>query len=69
MLVFKLLMTPLVVGLISLAGRRWGARVSGWRVGLPLTSAPITMFLFCLTHARRRIVALETAHTGSPTQS
>jgi hypothetical protein len=45
MLVFKLLLTPLFVGLISLAGRRWGAQVSGWLVGLPLTSAPITLFL------------------------
>jgi hypothetical protein len=35
MLVFKLLLTPLFVGLISLAGRHWGAQVSGWLVGLP----------------------------------
>ena len=45
MLVLKLLLTPLFVGLISLAGRRWGTQVSGWLVGLPLTSAPITVFL------------------------
>lgn len=41
----KVLLTPLFVGLISVAGRRWGAQVSGWLVGLPLTSAPITLFL------------------------
>lgn len=45
MLVLKLLLTPLFVGLISLASRRWGTQVSGWLVGLPLTSAPITLFL------------------------
>jgi hypothetical protein len=45
MLVFKLLLTPLFIGLISLAGRRWGTQVSGWLVGLPLTSAPVILFL------------------------
>lgn len=45
MLLYKLLLTPLLVGLISLAGRRWGTTVSGWLVGLPLTSAPVTLFL------------------------
>ena len=45
MLVFKLLLTPLFIGLIGLADRRWGAKVSGWLVGLPLTSAPVTLFI------------------------
>jgi hypothetical protein len=45
MLVFKLLLTPLFIGLISLADRRWGAKVGGWLVGLPLTSAPVTLFI------------------------
>ncbi|GAC1626877.1 MAG: hypothetical protein NVS4B11_23810 [Ktedonobacteraceae bacterium] len=45
MLVFKLLLTPLLVGLVSLAGRRWGPAVSGWLVGLPLTSGPVALFL------------------------
>jgi hypothetical protein len=45
MLALKLLLTPVLVGLISLAGRRWGTRVSGWLVGLPLTSAPIAFFV------------------------
>lgn len=42
---FKLLVTPLLVGLVSLAGRRWGPVVSGWLVGLPLTSGPVALFL------------------------
>ncbi len=45
LLVFKLLLTPLLVGLVSLTGRRWGPVVSGWLVGLPLTSGPIALFL------------------------
>jgi len=44
-LVFKLLLTPFLVGLVSLAGRRWGPVVSGWLVGLPLTSGPVALFL------------------------
>lgn len=45
MLAFKLLLTPFLIGLIGLADRRWGAKVSGWLVGLPLTSAPLIVFV------------------------
>ncbi|NWJ46809.1 MAG: hypothetical protein HXX08_13110 [Chloroflexi bacterium] len=45
MIALKLVLTPLLVGFISLAGRKWGSRVSGWLIGLPLTSAPVTLFL------------------------
>jgi hypothetical protein len=45
MLVFKLLLTPVLIGLVSLAGRRWGPAVSGWLVGLPLTAGPVALFL------------------------
>jgi hypothetical protein len=45
MLALKLLLTPTILGLVSLAGRRWGPVVSGWLVGLPLTSGPIVLFL------------------------
>ena len=44
-LVLKLVLTPALIGTASLAGRRWGPAVSGWVVGLPLTSAPISFFL------------------------
>jgi hypothetical protein len=44
-LVLKLVLTPALIGTASLAGRRWGPAVSGWLVGLPLTSAPIAFFL------------------------
>ena len=45
LLVLKLILTPLLIGLISLAERRWGSRVGGWLVGLPLTSAPVSLFV------------------------
>jgi len=41
----KLILTPSLIAAASLAGRRWGPAVSGWLVGLPLTSGPITLFL------------------------
>jgi hypothetical protein len=31
--------------MVSLAGRRWGPAVSGWIIGLPLTSGPVSLFL------------------------
>jgi hypothetical protein len=49
MLALKLLLTPALIGIVSLVGRRWGPAVSGWFVGLPLTSAPIALF-FALDH-------------------
>lgn len=44
-LILKLTLTPLLIGGASLAGRRWGAEVGGWLVGIPFTSGPIAFFL------------------------
>jgi len=44
-LALKLVLTPLLVGAASLAGRRWGSSVSGWLIGIPFTSAPIAFFV------------------------
>ncbi|MGY2050731.1 hypothetical protein [Methylobacterium sp. JK268] len=41
----KLVVTPLLMGLVSLAGRRWGGLVGGVVAGLPLTSGPISVYL------------------------
>ena len=51
----KIILTPSLIGIASLAGRRWGPSVSGWLVGLPLTSGPVTFFIalsFGATFAR-----------------
>ncbi len=44
-LALKLVLTPTLIGAMNLAGRKWGAAVSGWLVGLPLTSGPVALFL------------------------
>jgi hypothetical protein len=49
--VLKLVLAPIIIGSASLAGRKWGPAVSGWLVGLPLTSGPVTFFL-ALSHDR-----------------
>jgi|SRR5262245_43292469 len=41
----KVVLTPALIGAASLVGRRWGPAVSGWLVGLPLTSGPVAFFL------------------------
>ena len=48
-LALKLILAPLIIGGASLAGRRWGPAVSGWLVGMPLTSGPVLFFL-ALSH-------------------
>ena len=48
-LVLKLVLAPLIIGSASLAGRKWGPAVSGWIVGMPLTSGPV-IFLVALSH-------------------
>ena len=41
----KLSLTPLSMLAVSLAARRWGSFVGGLLAGLPLTSAPISVYL------------------------
>jgi hypothetical protein len=48
-LALKLVLAPVIIGSASLAGRKWGPAVSGWIVGLPLTSGPVIFFL-ALSH-------------------
>ena len=44
-LALKLVLTPILVGAASLAGRRWGSGLGGWLIGIPFTSGPIVLFL------------------------
>jgi len=41
----KLLLAPILIAAASLATRRWGPRVGGWLVSLPLTSTPVLVIL------------------------
>lgn len=41
----KAVVTPVLIGGASLAGRRFGHHVSGWLVALPMTSGPVAFFL------------------------
>jgi hypothetical protein len=50
-LALKLVLTPTVMAGATLAGRRWGNAVSGWLIGLPLTSGPL-VFVLALEHGR-----------------
>ncbi|MGH7125249.1 MAG: hypothetical protein ACREFI_12810 [Stellaceae bacterium] len=44
-LALKLVLTPALIGISTMVGRRWGQAVGGWLVGLPLTSGPVVLFL------------------------
>ena len=48
-LILKLILAPFIIGSASLAGRKWGHAVSGWIVGMPLTSGPVIFFV-ALSH-------------------
>ncbi|MDO9299932.1 MAG: hypothetical protein Q7T89_01050 [Anaerolineales bacterium] len=50
-LALKLILAPLIIGSASLAGRKWGPAVSGWIVGMPLTSGPVIFFV-ALSHEK-----------------
>jgi hypothetical protein len=41
----KLVLTPALIALATIAGRRWGPLVGGWFTGFPLTSGPVSVFL------------------------
>lgn len=44
-LLLKVIVTPVLIATATLVGRRWGHALSGWLVGLPLTSGPVVFFL------------------------
>lgn len=45
LLIFKILLVPTIIALISIAGKIWGAGVSGLLGGLPVIAGPILVFL------------------------
>lgn len=44
-LALKLVLTPTLIAAATLIGRRFGPSISGWLVGLPFTSGPVSLFL------------------------
>jgi hypothetical protein len=45
LLIFKLILTPLLIAMATLAVRRWGFVLGGLFTGLPLISGPVSLFL------------------------
>lgn len=41
----KLVLTPALIAVATVVGRRFGPSISGWLVGLPFTSGPVSLFL------------------------
>ena len=42
----KIAFTPLLLAMCTFVARRWGESAGGWLLGLPLTSGPVSVFLF-----------------------
>jgi len=68
-LALKLVLTPLLVGAASLAGRRWGPVVGGWLIGIPFTSAPVAFFLALSPGPRFAATAAAGIMAGAVSQS
>lgn len=45
MLLLKVVLVPVLVLLITLAGRRWGPSVAGWLAGFPVVAGPTLFFI------------------------
>jgi len=43
-LLIKIILTPLIIAAATLVARRWGERIGGLMIGLPLTSGPVSIF-------------------------
>jgi hypothetical protein len=63
LLALKLTLTPAVVALATLAARRFGPAVGGWLVGLPLTCAPVVLFV-ALEHGSQFAAHVSTGAVG-----
>jgi hypothetical protein len=45
MFALKLFLVPFFIGVVTLAGKRWGPSVAGWLAGFPMVVGPILFFL------------------------
>jgi hypothetical protein len=64
----KVVGTPLFVAGATLAGRRFGAGVSGWLIGAPVNSAPIALFIALGHGAAFGAVAAKATMAGATSQ-
>jgi hypothetical protein len=46
LLIVKLTLTPILMWFVSAAGRRWGTLIGGLLAGMPITSVPISIYLY-----------------------
>jgi len=44
-LLLKLLLVPILIALVTLAGRRWGPHVAGWLSAFPIVAGPILLVI------------------------
>ena len=44
-LALKIFLAPLMITLATIIGRRWGPALSGWLIGFPFTSGPVSFIL------------------------
>ncbi|SFC95960.1 hypothetical protein [Massilia yuzhufengensis] len=45
LLLLKLLLVPILIALVTLAGRRWGPGIAGWLSAFPIVSGPILLVI------------------------
>lgn len=45
MLLLKLTIVPIIILLITLAGRKWGSQIAGMLGGMPVVAGPIVVLL------------------------
>jgi hypothetical protein len=62
--IFKLVLVPVLIGAITLAGRRWGPAVAGWISGFPIVTGPILLFVALEQGPRFAAVTAAGALTG-----
>lgn len=60
----KLFAAPVLIGLASLAGRRWGPNIAGLLGGLPLVGGPVILALWLSGDSGHTILAAQAAPAG-----
>lgn len=45
LLALKLVLVPLIISIITLAGRKWGPSIAGWLSAFPVVAGPILVFI------------------------